>query len=61
MTTNNPTNNGSLPLAGLAQDGWSNEKEATATCFCGSVQMVFVSERWKLLLSVKILIFLPFV
>jgi hypothetical protein len=32
-----------IPLAGLASDGWSNEDEATATCFCGEVQLVFVS------------------
>ncbi|EFX04235.1 histidine acid phosphatase [Grosmannia clavigera kw1407] len=30
-----------FPLAGGAEDGWSNEHEATATCFCGSVQLVF--------------------
>ncbi|KAJ9618112.1 hypothetical protein H2203_009293 [Taxawa tesnikishii (nom. ined.)] len=28
-----------LPLAGLAADGWSTEDEATATCFCGTVQL----------------------
>ncbi|EPS39749.1 hypothetical protein H072_6458 [Dactylellina haptotyla CBS 200.50] len=28
-------------LAGQAEDGWSNENEATATCFCGAVQLVF--------------------
>ncbi len=32
-----------FPLAGLANDGWSNEDEATATCFCGAVQLSFVS------------------
>lgn len=32
-----------FPLAGGAQDGWSNETEATATCFCGAVQLAFVS------------------
>ncbi len=32
-----------IPLAGLADDGWSRENEATATCFCGAVQLVFVS------------------
>lgn len=32
-----------LPLANLTQDGWSTDKEATATCFCGTVQIVFVS------------------
>lgn len=32
-----------MPLAGLTQDGYSNEDEATATCFCGAVQLAFVS------------------
>lgn len=32
-----------FPVAGLARDGWSTESEATATCFCGSVQLVLVS------------------
>lgn len=31
-----------FPRAGLAQDGWSTEDEATATCYCGAVQMVLV-------------------
>lgn len=31
-----------IPLAGGAHDGWSKEDEATATCFCGSVQLSFV-------------------
>ncbi|KAK0645244.1 hypothetical protein DIS24_g8085 [Lasiodiplodia hormozganensis] len=30
-----------LPLAGSANDGWSTEDEATATCFCGAVQLKF--------------------
>lgn len=32
-----------FPLASGADDGWSTEDEATATCFCGAVQLVFVS------------------
>jgi hypothetical protein len=32
-----------FPLAGQADDGWSTEEEATATCFCGAVQLAFVS------------------
>lgn len=32
-----------FPLAGLARDGWSTSTEATATCFCGAVQLQFVS------------------
>ncbi|KAF7316403.1 GFA domain-containing protein [Mycena indigotica] len=34
----------SFPLAGLASDGWSTDKEATATCFCGAVQLAFPIE-----------------
>jgi len=30
-----------FPLASLANDGWSTEDEATATCFCGAVQLSF--------------------
>jgi hypothetical protein len=31
-----------VPLAGLASDGWSKEDQATATCYCGAVQLAFV-------------------
>lgn len=31
------------PLAGQANDGYSKEGEATATCFCGAVQLAVVS------------------
>ncbi|KAK3313554.1 Mss4-like protein [Apodospora peruviana] len=30
-----------IPFAGLASDGRSTEDEATATCFCGAVQLAF--------------------
>ncbi|KAI2609619.1 Mss4-like protein [Hypoxylon fragiforme] len=30
-----------FPLAGAANDGWSTEDEATATCYCGAVQLAF--------------------
>jgi hypothetical protein len=30
-----------FPLAGAAEDGYSNEEECTATCFCGAVQLAF--------------------
>ncbi|KAJ6472027.1 Mss4-like protein [Mycena sanguinolenta] len=33
-----------IPLAGGATDGWSNEEEATATCFCGAVQLKFPTQ-----------------
>jgi|SRR5690242_3678567 len=32
-----------IPRAGVATGGWSKEDEATATCFCGAVQLAFVS------------------
>jgi hypothetical protein len=30
-----------LPLASGASDGWSKEDSATATCYCGAVQLAF--------------------
>jgi hypothetical protein len=33
-----------FPLAGGASDGWSNEESATATCFCGAVQLAFPTQ-----------------
>jgi hypothetical protein len=30
-------------VVNLSNDGWSTEDEATATCFCGAVQLVLVS------------------
>ncbi|MCJ1238431.1 hypothetical protein MMC14_006420 [Varicellaria rhodocarpa] len=33
-----------IPLAGSASDGWSKEGEATATCFCGAVQLAFPTQ-----------------
>ncbi|KAG0649152.1 hypothetical protein D0Z07_4546 [Hyphodiscus hymeniophilus] len=33
-----------FPLAGIAHDGYSNEAEATATCFCGAVQLAFPTQ-----------------
>jgi hypothetical protein len=30
-----------IPLAGTASDGWSTEDSATATCYCGAVQLSF--------------------
>ncbi|KIY02518.1 uncharacterized protein Z520_00983 [Fonsecaea multimorphosa CBS 102226] len=34
-----------IPLSGSAEDGWSKEGEATATCFCGAVQLKFPTEK----------------
>jgi len=33
-----------IPLAGMADDGWSKEDSATATCFCGAVQLAFPTQ-----------------
>ncbi|KAJ7152188.1 Mss4-like protein [Mycena crocata] len=33
-----------IPLASLAHDGYSTEDEATATCFCGAVQLAFPTQ-----------------
>ncbi len=33
-----------IPLAGGADDGWSKDDSATATCFCGAVQLAFPTE-----------------
>ncbi|KAK6957179.1 hypothetical protein Daesc_002465 [Daldinia eschscholtzii] len=41
MTTTTDKSKPNFPLAGLANDGWSKEDEATATCFCGAVQLAF--------------------
>lgn len=39
-----------FPLASIAKDGYSNESEATATCFCGAVQLAFARPtRYRLL------------
>lgn len=40
-----------FPLAGLANDGWSTDDEATATCYCGTVQLKFVSRVSSLSMS----------
>ena len=32
-----------VPLAGLAGDGWSKDGKATASCYCGTVQLIVVS------------------
>ncbi|KAJ6452769.1 Mss4-like protein [Mycena sanguinolenta] len=33
-----------IPPAGCANDGWSNEEEAAATCRCGAVQLKFPTQ-----------------
>ncbi|KAI9658127.1 MAG: hypothetical protein M1831_003972 [Alyxoria varia] len=33
-----------IPLAGCVDDGWSKDDEATATCFCGAVQLAFPTQ-----------------
>lgn len=32
-----------IPVSGGADDGWSKDGRATATCYCGAVQLDFVS------------------
>jgi hypothetical protein len=34
----------SFPLAGCADDGWSTIDSATATCYCGAVQLSFPTQ-----------------
>ncbi|KAI5917368.1 Mss4-like protein [Camillea tinctor] len=38
-----------IPLSGCASGGWSTEDEATATCFCGAVQLAFPTQGQGLL------------
>ncbi|KAJ5158029.1 uncharacterized protein N7500_007680 [Penicillium coprophilum] len=33
-----------IPLAGGADDGWSKDGEATATCYCGAIQLAFPTQ-----------------
>jgi len=33
-----------FPLAGRASDGWTKEDSATATCYCGAVQLAFPTQ-----------------
>ncbi|KAH6688625.1 Mss4-like protein [Plectosphaerella plurivora] len=33
-----------IPVAGIARDGYNRDGEATATCFCGEVQLAFPTE-----------------
>ncbi|KAL5358831.1 Mss4-like protein [Aspergillus floccosus] len=41
MTAKNDNSCPYIPLAGIARDGWSTKDQATATCYCGTVQLVF--------------------
>ncbi|KII86864.1 hypothetical protein PLICRDRAFT_143402 [Plicaturopsis crispa FD-325 SS-3] len=34
-----------IPRSSAATDGWSKDGEATATCYCGAVQLAFPTER----------------
>jgi len=34
-----------FPLASGTSDGWSKDDSATATCFCGAVQLAFPTEK----------------
>ena len=46
------------PYMPLGTDGYSNDKEATATCFCGAVQLAFVRFIFQSFTSTQ-LTFLP--
>ncbi|KXJ87969.1 Mss4-like protein [Microdochium bolleyi] len=41
--------NGEFPVVHLSSDGWSTDAEATATCFCGAVQLVLPLQKPGLL------------
>ncbi|KAI2626956.1 Mss4-like protein [Hypomontagnella submonticulosa] len=34
-----------IPINNLINDGWSKDDEATATCFCGTVQLAFPTSK----------------
>jgi hypothetical protein len=40
-----------FPKASLTQDGWSTKEEATSTCYCGAVQLCFVSPQNVLIVA----------
>ncbi|KAL3471098.1 Mss4-like protein [Aspergillus californicus] len=42
--SNSLTSKPYFPLAGVRDDGWSNGDRATATCFCGEVQLSFPTQ-----------------
>ncbi len=46
-----------FPIADQTLDGYSKEGEATATCFCGAVQLAFVSLS-RLFIYIYIFIYL---
>ncbi|CAD0115577.1 unnamed protein product [Aureobasidium uvarum] len=39
------SNDQEFPVINLSDDGWSTEEEATATCFCGEVQLVLPLQK----------------
>ncbi|KAI0127525.1 Mss4-like protein [Xylariales sp. AK1849] len=39
-----PAEDPNFPRGSVATDGWSKEDEATATCFCGAVQLAFPTQ-----------------
>ena len=42
-----------IPVVNLSNDGWSTEAEATATCFCGAVQLILVCQPMLYLLGIS--------
>lgn len=45
MSATKDTNKPYMPRGGIATDGYSKDDEATATCFCGAVQMAFPTKE----------------
>jgi len=50
MTSNDKTTP-YIPLSGLAEDGFSKADTATATCYCGAVQLEFVSTTFQMIIK----------
>ncbi|KAG9589702.1 hypothetical protein KCU77_g3545, partial [Aureobasidium melanogenum] len=40
-----PFDDNGFPVIQLSNDGWSTDEEATATCFCGAVQLVLPLQK----------------
>jgi hypothetical protein len=57
MTTTPKNFEPSVSATGGDEEAWSNEEEATATCFCGSVRLVVVCmpSQWSVLTPMLIL------
>ena len=61
----NTLDNNTFPIVNLSDDGWSTDDEATATCFCGAVQLILVSTlmltlAWNIAILCSLLLHLIF-